>query len=84
MKKSINNERNSAIELLRIVCMFFIVWGHCISQSVPIANLRISTQIVQIFMGGYARLATACFMVITIWYINVNDDGSKWVIKRLR
>lgn len=67
MKKSISRESN--IELMRIVLMFIIVFGHAMSQTSIESRLSIPNQIITI-CTGLARPATVCFMILSGMYMN--------------
>ena len=63
-------KRNTSIELLRIILMFFIIWGHAISQT-ELANGEIVTnKWINILMASMARPATCTFMVMTAWFMD--------------
>lgn len=69
--KKAEQRRNSSIELLRIVMMFYIVYGHALSQSaipedMPIGNMLLT------YCFSFARAATLCFMVLSGWYMNTD------------
>lgn len=64
-------ERNSNIELLRIVAMIAIVSGHLISQGGDISYL--STRIISIFLGSAARIAVNIFLFIGVYYMVDSD-----------
>lgn len=65
-----DKKRNSSIELLRIILMFFIIWGHAISQT-ELGNGEIVTnKWIHILMGSMARPATCTFMVMTAWFMD--------------
>ncbi len=61
--------RNSNIELLRILLMFFIVFGHAVSQSDIPANIPYSNAIIT-YLFYFARPATLCFMILTGLYMD--------------
>lgn len=67
MKKT----RNSAIEILRIVSMFFIIMHHaCISNSQAIFKEPLSTNsFFAVLWGGWGALGAALFFVISAWYM---------------
>lgn len=61
--------RNSNIELLRILLMFFIVFGHAVSQSDIPANIPYSNAIIT-YLFYFARPAALCFMILTGLYMD--------------
>lgn len=62
-------ERNSNIELLRIICMLFIIMGHFVGQSGFLTyELTINNLAIAILSSG-ARIATNIFLIICVWYL---------------
>lgn len=64
--------RNSSIELLRIMMMFYIIYGHAMSQSAIPKDMPIGNTILT-YCFSFARAATLCFMVLSGWYMNINQ-----------
>lgn len=61
--------RNSNIELLRIIAMFFIVAGHFISQSGNVVYSFCINDYVLVFLGSGARIAVNVFLIVSAWYL---------------
>lgn len=59
--------RNSNIELLRIVCMCFIVMGH-IQGHFIIPSLSVNSILISIFGCG-SRIAVNIFLMIGVWFM---------------
>lgn len=62
-----HTERNSNIELLRVVAMMAIIAGHLINQGGIIDNL--STQVVSIYLGSGSRVAVNIFLFIGVYFM---------------
>lgn len=63
--------RSSNLDLLRIVCILFIVFGHMISQSVEgqIGPENTGAYVFCLLMGNGARLCINCFVMISGWFL---------------
>ena len=75
-----NNERNSNIELLRIIAMFFIIAHHYVTSSnvtslFDYSNISGNMLFLQIF-GMFGKIAINIFTLIT-GYFMVNKTISK-------
>lgn len=75
-------DRESNIELLRIVCMLMIVFGHMMSHGGIFENGLINK--LNLFVGGAIRpggkIALCCFIVISAWYnTNGNFKAAKFM-----
>ena len=64
-----NKIRNSNIELLRIIVMFFIVAGHFISQSGDIVYSFCANDYMLVFLGSASRIAVNVFLIVGVWYM---------------
>lgn len=64
-----NSVRNSNIELLRLIAMFFIVAGHYLSYSGLIENVRGINQVFAFLIGSGARISVSLFLMIGIWFM---------------
>lgn len=80
-KQNNRNElhRNSSIELLRIILMCHIIWGHFYSQTSM--ELSYAHVILRTVFSNSARIATATFFIITAYYCNIEDSINKIVTK---
>ena len=82
-KEKLKGGRNSSLELLRIVCMFFIVLHHFMLNSAfpgyeeDILNASNPAVDIARFVNGYCCVAVNCFILITGYF------GLKFKIKRL-
>ena len=63
------NIRNSNIELLRIIAMFFIVAGHFVAQSGNIVYSFCVNDYLLIFLSSASRIAVNVFLTIGVWYM---------------
>ena len=64
-------QRNSNIELLRILSMIAIVMGHLITQGGGIEKL--STQVFSIYIGSASRIAVNVFLFIGVYFMVDSD-----------
>ncbi len=73
------NNRNTGIELLRIVSMLFIVASHCSfhaggnNWNMMKETIHANT-IVSIIFGSWGQLGVLCFIIISSWFL-VDKDG---------
>lgn len=73
-------ERNSNIELLRIICMLFIVAGHFIGQTGFLDNSLTLNNILLAIFGSGARIATNIFLLIAVWFLVDKEYNPKRVL----
>ena len=59
-------ERQSNIELLRIIAMFSIVIGHFILQTDSISMLNGINQFLAIFLSSARRISVAIFLLLLV------------------
>lgn len=78
-KKS--NIRNSNIELLRIIAMFFIVAGHFILQSGDVVYSFCINDYILIFLGSASRIAVNVFLIIGVWYMVDSCFSAERILK---
>lgn len=79
MKES---KRNSAFELMRIVAMLMVVWGHCVLATAQ--NTRPYLGIIDNIgwiIGAFTVCAVNLFFLLTGYYANTNFDKYVKVIK---
>lgn len=73
--------RNSNIELLRLVAMFFILAGHYMSYSGLIETTTGVNQVFAFLLGSGARISVSVFLIIGIWYMVDQQFRAERVIK---
>lgn len=73
--------RNSNIELLRIVAMFFIVSGHFIGQSGDVIYSLSINDFLLAFLGSGARIAVNIFLIIGVWYMVDSKFSAERILK---
>ena len=61
--------RNSNIELLRLIAMFFILTGHYASYSGLLETTTGANQVFMFLTGSAARISVSVFLIIGIWYM---------------
>ena len=76
-----NKIRNSNIELLRIVAMFFIVSGHFISQSGNIEYSFSINDFILVFLGSASRIAVNVFLIVGVWYMVDSTFSAERILK---
>lgn len=73
--------RNSNIEFLRLVAMFFIVAGHYLSYSGLIETVTGVNQVFAYLIGSGARIAVSLFLMIGIWYMIDREFSARRLLK---
>lgn len=73
--------RNSNIEMLRIIAMFFIVAGHFISQSGNISYSFCLNDFILVFLGSGSRIAVNVFLIVGIWYMVDSKFSAERILK---
>ena len=73
--------RNSNIELLRIIAMFFIVAGHFISQSGNIEYSFCVNDFILVFLGSASRIAVNVFLIIGVWFMVDSKFSADRILK---
>ena len=64
-----NNNKNSNIEVFRLVCMFIIMLHHAVLYSESYKDGTVINKVFSyIFLIG-GKLGANCFIIITIWYL---------------
>ena len=76
-----SKKRNSNIELLRIISMFFIVAGHFIAQSGNILYAFCLNDYFLVFLGSAARIAVNIFLIIGVWFMVDSNFSVDRIIK---
>lgn len=76
-----NSIRNSNIELLRIIAMFFIVAGHFIAQSGDIVYSFCVNDYILIFLGSASRIAVNVFLIVGVWYMVDSKFSAERILK---
>lgn len=66
--------RASNFELLRIICMFFIVIGHFMTQTDALTLLSGSNLLFAQFSGLFLRCATDLFLMIGTWFLIPSEN----------
>lgn len=75
------NNRQSSIELLRIISMVMIVLGHFLYQSGGLNGHTGITQFALVFIGSGARIAVNLFFMIGMWFMVDYPFSFKRVLK---
>ena len=73
--------RNSNIEILRIIAMFFIVAGHFISQSGNMEYSFCINDYILVFLGSASRIAVNIFLIIGVWYMINSKFSADRILK---
>ena len=73
--------RNSNIELLRIIAMFFIVSGHFISQAGNIDYSFCVNDYILVFLGSASRLAVNVFLIVGVWFMVDSKFSADRILK---
>lgn len=60
-----HTERKSNIELLRIICMLFIICGHIINSHNRVALFSDGDEIIRLFYNSFTGVAANAFVLIT-------------------
>lgn len=77
----LRQKRNSNIETLRIIAMFFIVAGHFVGQSGSIQyNLTVNDYLVALLSSG-SRVAVNIFLLIGVWFMTDSLFKASRVLK---
>lgn len=79
--KEPKKERDSNIELLRIISIILIIMGHMIGQSGIFPNCPNGTQSILLFMGSAPRIAVNIFLMIATWYMVDRDFQVSRIVK---
>ena len=76
----VGKNRNSNIELLRIVCMSFIVMGHFKLQGAfYIPSLSVNSFLITV-LGSGSRIAVNIFLMIGVWFMVDADFSGKRIV----
>lgn len=81
MKSVDKIQRNSNIELLRVVSMSFIVMGHFISQTNSFENHKGVYRFFTYLFGSGARIAVNIFLIIGVWFLVDSKFSAKRIMK---
>ena len=65
--KNEKKSRNSNIEMLRILCMAFIIMGHFIEQTGAVTQS--SSMVISVLLGSGLRIAVNIFVLIGTWFM---------------
>ena len=60
--------RNSNFEILRLVCMLLIVWGHYFGHGLAGVELSTINVIVMNFFGVFSNIAVLIFMLVSGYF----------------
>ena len=75
------SNRNSNIELLRIISMLLIVCGHFVQQSGEFNICECVNDLILIFISSASRISVKIFLLIGIWYMVDSEFKAKKVLK---
>lgn len=69
MPNSIKRERNSSFELLRIIAMLAIVFGHVAAQAFDREILSTGNNNFLLILGSGSRIGVNLFVMIGVWFL---------------
>lgn len=75
------SQRNSNVELLRIISMFAIICGHFVGQSGDFIFNNSVNDFLLIFISSGSRIAVNVFLLIGVWYMVDSKFSSKRILK---
>lgn len=75
------SQRNSNVELLRIISMFAIICGHFVGQSGDFTFNNSVNDFLLIFISSGARIAVNVFLLIGVWYMVDSKFSGKRILK---
>ena len=80
----IKKQRNSSIELLRIIAMLFIVLSHlCVHNGIAMSEMPISVNKIFVQWGTLGNLGVDIFVIISGYFISTKDFSRKRLIDLL-
>lgn len=74
-------KRNSNFELLRILCMIFIVFGHLMGQGIGLDNLSLANTVFAHFVGSLSRISVNLFVMTSAWFMMEKGYKTERVLK---
>ena len=71
MENAIKKDRRSGLELLRIIAMLLIVFGHFYGQSEMMRYIdpHSVTNIIVLIFGNASRISVNLFLIIAVWFM---------------
>lgn len=81
MTNSIKRERNSTFELLRIIAMLAIVFGHVAAQAFDRELLSVGNNSFLWFFGSGSRIGVNLFVMIGVWFMVDSNFKAETVFK---
>lgn len=75
------SQRNSDVELLRIISIFAIVFGHFIGESGSYVLNGSVNDFFLVFLGSGGRIAVNIFLLIGVWYMVDSKFRAERVLK---
>ena len=81
VKNEVKNERNSTIELLRILCMLMIILHHSYAHSNIKMQLNYTNYILFSILSLLGELTTNIFVIITGYYMVNKKINTKSILK---
>lgn len=68
--ETVSKQRNTNFEVLRIIAMLLIFWGHGIAVAgIQTEAVFISTRLVSEFLGNGARISVSIFLLLSAWFM---------------
>ena len=76
-------ERRSGLELLRIIAMLLIVFGHFCSQSdvMKFIEPHSATAVIVAILGNASRVSVNLFLIVAVWFMVGRDFKAERLIK---
>lgn len=76
-------KRRSGLELLRIIAMFLIVFGHFCGQSdvMRFIELHSATAVIVAILGNASRVSVNLFLIVAVWFMVGRDFKAERLIK---
>lgn len=76
-------KRRSGLELLRIIAMFLIVFGHFYGQSdvMRFIDPHSATAVIVAILGNASRVSVNLFLIVAVWFMVGRDFKAERLIK---
>lgn len=76
-------KRRSGLELLRIIAMFLIVFGHFCGQSdvMRFVDPHSATAVIVAILGNASRVSVNLFLIVAVWFMVGRDFKAERLIK---
>lgn len=76
-------KRRSGLELLRIIAMFLIVFGHFCGQSdvMRFIEPHSATAVIVAILGNASRVSVNLFLIVAVWFMVGSDFKAERLIK---